>query len=178
MLSFINPVKLIYYSPRMMSGVRGSCCRNQLIALRDGFSRLMPMIAMITRVRCRPGTTVLRYRHNTELMLHVMMPRCRVYLLRWSCRGHLRSQLCPWTLDSGRFSNVFAVFVVRTIVSGMEKSVAIPDWPNDSVAVRGQPMMILRRRRSGVSRGGNEQARQQYLQGHRVQLFGRFIVFV
>lgn len=156
----------------MISGVRGSCCRNQLIALRDGLSRLMPMIVVITRIRCSPGTTVLRYRHNTQFMLHMMMPRYRVYLLRWSRRWHLRPQRCPWTPRSGRFSDD-TVFVIWAIVSGMKKSIAIPDWPNDSVAVRGQPMMILRRRWSGARRSGDKQACQQYLQGHRVRLFER-----
>lgn len=165
------------YSPRMISRVRGSCCWNQLIALRDGLPRLMPMIAVITRIRCRPGTIVLRYRHESELMLHMMMPRYRIYLLRWSRRWHLRPQRRPRTPRSGRFSND-SVFVVRTIVPGMKKSVAMPDWPSDSVAVRGQSMMILRRRWNGARRGCDKQACQQYLQGHRVRLFERLVVLI
>lgn len=70
----------------MMSSVRRDGCANRLKALHAHLSRLMPMITVITRVRYRPRTTVLRHRHSTiELLfqhplLHI--PRYRIYLLR------------------------------------------------------------------------------------------------
>lgn len=81
-------MKLVRYSPRIKSSVRRGDRRNQLIALRDGFPWLMPVIVMITRVRYRSDTIVLCHRHRatTELVLQRplphMMPRARVYLLR------------------------------------------------------------------------------------------------
>jgi len=66
----------------MMSSVRGDGCANRLKALCAHLSWLMPMTVVITRVRYRSGTTVLRHRIIELLFQHLLlhMSRCRIYL--------------------------------------------------------------------------------------------------
>lgn len=99
-----------------MPRVRGGGGRDQLITLRDDLRRLMPVITVITRVRYRPRATVLRHRHGAaEIvlqcpLLHVMMPRRRVRLLRRRrpSRGHLCSRR-PWVSRGGCLRDSAAV---------------------------------------------------------------------
>lgn len=85
-----SKVYLSYYSPRVMSGVRGSDgSRDQLVTLRGDFSRLLPMIAAISRIRCYRLCAIMplrRSRGTAEIVLPLpllrMIPRCRVRPLR------------------------------------------------------------------------------------------------